>query len=61
MSVDFEDWSIRDLQTRVKLIQDFDRLCDDIVAAYVYLCRHYRITEEEPLVPKTIKVLEPTV
>ena len=59
MHEDFADWTLSDLRERVELVQDFDQLCDDIAAAYVDLCRNYRITEEEILVPKTIKVLEP--
>lgn len=59
MVEDFEDWTPSELQERVELVQSFDRLCDDIVSAYVDICKNYRITEEQILVPKTIKVLEP--
>ncbi len=59
MYEDFEDWILSELRERVELVQDFDILCNDIVAAYYHTCRNYRITEEEILVPKTIKVLEP--
>ena len=59
MQEDFEDWSMDELQARVILVQDFDRLCDDIVTEYMSLCRNNRITEEEILVPRTVKVLEP--
>lgn len=59
MYEDFEGWTLSELRERVELVQDFDRLCDDLVAEYVGICRSYRITEEEILVPKTIKVLEP--
>ena len=61
MVEDFEDWTLSELQGRVELVQSFDRLCDDIVGAYIDICRNYRITEKEILVPKTIKVLEPVV
>lgn len=61
MHEDFEEWSINELQSRVGLIQDFDRLCDNIANAYIDLCRNHHITEEEILVSKTIKVLEPVV
>jgi len=44
---------------QTELVQEFDKLCDDIVSAYVRICKNYRITEEQILVPKTIKVLEP--
>ena len=59
MYEDFSDWSLSEIRERVELVQDFDRLCDDIAAEYVNLCKNYRISEEEILVPKTIKVLEP--
>jgi hypothetical protein len=59
MHENFEDMTLSDIRDRVELVQDFDRLCDDIVGAYLETCRNHRITEEEILVPKTIKVLEP--
>ena len=59
MYEDFEGWTLRELRERVELVQEFDKLADSIVTEYVELCRNYRITEEEILVPKTIKVLEP--
>ena len=59
MGEDFRDWSMEELGQRVKLVQEFDQLADRIVSAYLDTCRNYRIMEEEILVPKTIKVLEP--
>ncbi|NLB55109.1 MAG: hypothetical protein GX811_04980 [Lentisphaerae bacterium] len=59
MDENFRDWSLDQLRDRVKLVQEFDRLADRIVQEYISTCRGYRITEEEILVPKTIKVLEP--
>ena len=59
MYEDFDGWTLSELRERVELVQDFDRLCSDIVAAYFDICRNYRIAEEEILVPKTIKILEP--
>lgn len=56
---DFEGWTLSEIRERVELVCDFDRLCDDIVNEYIYACLNYRISEEEILVPKTIKVLEP--
>jgi len=56
---DFEGWTLSEIRERVELVQDFDRLCDDIATEYIKLCKNYRVTEEEILVPKTIKVLEP--
>jgi len=59
MYEDFEDWTLSQIRDRVELIQDFDKLCDSIVAEYIETCLNYRISEEEIFVPKTIKVLEP--
>ena len=59
MGEDFHDWGMEELRERVKLVQEFDQLCDEIVASYIDTCRNYRITEEEIFVPETIKVLEP--
>ena len=59
MYEDFEGWTLSQLRERVELVQDFDRLCEEIMTAYICICRNYRIKEEEILVPKTIKVLEP--
>ena len=56
---DYEDWALSEIRQQVELVQDFDRLCDDIASSYCETCRNYRISEEEILVPKTIKVLEP--
>ena len=59
MHKNFEDMTLSEIRERVELVQDFDRLCDTIADEYIYLCKNYRIAEEEILVPKTIKVLEP--
>ena len=59
MHENFEDMTLSQIRERVELVQDFDRLCDDIVSEFFVLCRNYRITEEQILVPKTIKILEP--
>jgi hypothetical protein len=56
---DFAECTLSEIRERVELVQDFDRLCDTIADEYVWLCKNYRIAEEEILVPKTIKVLEP--
>ncbi len=56
---DFAEWAMDDLRERVRLVQEFDRLCDDIVSEFLYYCDHYLIIEKDILVPKTVKVLEP--
>jgi len=59
MYEDFDGWTLSQLRERGELVQYFDRLCEEIATAYIDICRNYRIKEEEILVPKTIKVLEP--
>lgn len=58
-SENYADWSLTDLRDRVRLVQDFDRLCDAAVAEFVRFCDSYRVVEKDILVPKTVKVLEP--
>ena len=58
MNEDFVGLTLSELRERVQLIQEFDRLCDFIEAEYIGLCKNYRITEDEILMPKKIKVLE---
>jgi len=55
----FEGWTLSQIRDRVELVQDFDRLSDEIIETYLQICRNYRIAEQEILVPQTIKVLEP--
>ncbi|MDD5458638.1 MAG: hypothetical protein PHF37_04535 [Phycisphaerae bacterium] len=59
MDGDFHGWELFQLRDRVELVQEFDMLCDSIVEAFIETCRNYRIVEEEILVPKTVKTLEP--
>ena len=58
---DFFEWSLVDLRDRVELVQDFDRLCDDILLTYIDYCKNYRIADQEILVPKTLQVLVPVI
>ena len=59
IDMDFRGRSLFELQDRVTLVQEFDQLCDIVTESYINTCRDYRIVEEEILVPKTIKILEP--
>lgn len=59
MGEDFRDWELFQIRDRVRLVQEFDRLCDNIIETYIDLARNFRIHEKRILVPKTIKVLEP--
>jgi hypothetical protein len=54
---DFQDWEDRQLVDRVKLVQDFDRLCDDIVDQAKYMVNNYEVVEEERTYSEMIKVL----
>lgn len=58
MNEDFEEWTKSELKARVKLVQEFDQLCDNCLAALVNTIENYHVEEEEVLVPKTIKVLK---
>lgn len=53
----FEDWSLEELQERVDVVMDFDRLCEDIVAEAVYMAEECGVEEETYYVEKTRKVL----
>ena len=55
MGEDFEDWDKYDLARRVKLIQDFDKLCDEILEHVVYLCNEATVEEEETYIPQKVK------
>jgi hypothetical protein len=55
---DFSEWRMDDLRDRVKLVQEFDKLADDIVAEAVRLATNYVVGEEVYTVQKTRKVLK---
>ena len=55
---DFADWAMSDLRDRVRLVQDFDRVCDAAVAQFVRFCNCCRVAEQEITAPWTVKVLE---
>lgn len=48
---DFEEWSLWELRQRTALVQEFDRLADDIVSAAIEMARTYKVTEEIEYVP----------
>ena len=43
MYEDFEGWELYELKLRVKLVQDFDRLYDDILAEVCHILKHYEV------------------
>ena len=55
---DFDAWDLDSLRDRVKLVQDFDRLCDDLVHAFVEFCDHFEAVDEGIMVPKKVKLLQ---
>lgn len=56
---DFEDWSMYDLRNRVRLVQEFDRLADDMVQEAVFYAQNYAVQDEEYQVMQTRKALVP--
>ena len=48
---DFEDWSIEALRDRVKLVQEFDMLCDELLSITVDLLDNSDIEEEVAYAP----------
>lgn len=55
---DFEDWSLDSIRERVKMVQRFDELCDDIRNELVYYLDSHNVVEEEYSVTKTRKVFK---
>lgn len=61
MGEDFEDWSIEELKDRVRLVEEFDLLCDSIVAETAWMADNMDVEEQEDMVPVTHKVLKEAV
>lgn len=57
MDDDYEEWSMSELRDRVKLVQELDRLADDLVSQAIYLANEYDVEEEIYYVPHTRRVL----
>ena len=57
MDEDFEDWSLYELQQRTELVQEFDRLADDIVAEALYIAQNHSVEERTVYIPTTELVL----
>ena len=57
MYEDFADWDLDALRQRVELVQDFDRMCDEMLRLVVYLLENYDVGERTIYLPKTIKVM----
>lgn len=57
MGEDFKDWEMYQLRERVKLVREFDKLCDDILKTVVDLIENYEVEEQIVMKPHTVKVL----
>lgn len=57
MSEDFEEWDIYSLGERVKLVQDFDRFCDDVLSEVRNILDNFEVDEDIVYVPQTVKRL----
>lgn len=57
MGEDFSDWDIESLKERVKLVQSFDRMCDEVVNQTISMAKSNSVKEEEFTVVKTRKVM----
>jgi hypothetical protein len=53
---DFSEWSTAELRDRVKLVRDFDRLCDACIKSFIHFVRTHTVEEAEVLVPETRRV-----
>lgn len=57
MDEDYEEWSICELQQRTELVQEFDRLADDIVAEALHIAQNHSVEERVVYMPTTKLVL----
>ncbi len=57
MDEDFEGWELYLLRERVRLVCEFDKLCDDILKTVVNLIENYEIDEETVMRPHKVKFL----
>lgn len=55
---DFEDFDNEDLKERVKLVQEFDKMCDRCVEIFIRYCDTYKVVEKTIMVPKKVRVME---
>ena len=58
MNEDFEDLDIYELKKRTKLVESFDKMCDDIFDEVVRMLETYDVEEKVIYTPKTVKVLK---
>lgn len=57
MDEDFADWSLYELRQRTELVQEFDRLADDIAAEALHIAQNHSVEERTVYIPITQRVL----
>jgi predicted nucleic acid-binding Zn-ribbon protein len=55
---DPDEWDMESLRDRVRLVQSFDELCDEIRSVFLSYCENYIVEEVEVMVPQKRKVLK---
>lgn len=58
-SAEFDDWETESLQERVRLVRDFDMLCDRVVDEFLRYCARFNVIEKTIKVRQRVKALEP--
>lgn len=58
---DFAEWGMGELRNRVKLVQAFDRACDEIRSAFIELVDNCEVVDEVVMVPQHRKVISYSV
>jgi len=53
---DFSEWDMYELEDRVRLVREFDGLCDACVASFINFAKTHTAEDQEILVPKTVRV-----
>ena len=59
--MDRDEFDMQDLRDKVKLVQAFDELCNNIIDAAVYFAENYDVVEEEYTEIKKRKVLREAI
>jgi hypothetical protein len=56
MDADFADWDIESLRSRVKVVKEFDKCCEQCVQAFIKYAAHHTVVQRTVQVPKQIMV-----
>ena len=57
MGEDFEDWDVKEIRDRVKIVQDFDELCDSVLGQVIDMIDNSVVEEEVEYIPQIKKKL----